>query len=189
MNDIKAYASICASALPEDLYVHIIRICFDVCGSDSAEWIPDKKEIRNIKYLCSELNVNFKDVQKAYLDSLTWYEDDLLGDDLKVETIDKDFKDFEENSARARLMYVGRIFVSGFSDGVKEVDGSEGTNFYLQLKGTKDDLFDLDYVYIELIDNKQYANIKKGQPIIASGKLGEVRFLGASLEDSKIIIK
>ena len=97
--------------------------------------------------------------------------------------------DFEENSARARLMYVGRIFVSGFSDWVKEVDGSEGTNFYLQLKGTKDDLFDLDYVYIELIDNKQYANIKKGQPIIASGKLGEVRFLGASLEDSKIIIK
>ena len=86
------------------------------------------------------------------------------------------------------MLYPGRIFVSGFSDGVKEVTGSEGTNFYLQLKGTKD-LFDLDYVYIELKDNKQYGNIKKGQPIIASGKLGEVRFLGAALKDSKIVIK
>ena len=64
--------------------------------------------------------------------------------------------DFEENSAKARLMYPGRIFVSGFSDGVKEVTGSEGTNFYLQLKGTKD-LFDLDYVYIELKDNNGFA--------------------------------
>ncbi len=97
--------------------------------------------------------------------------------------------DFEENTARARLMYPGRIFVTGFSDGVKEHTGSEGTSFYLQLKGTKDDLFDMDYLYIEAKNMQQFANIKKGQPITASGKLGEVRSLGASLEDSKIIMK
>ena len=65
--------------------------------------------------------------------------------------------DFEENTARARLMYPGRIFVTGFSDGVKEHTGSEGTSFYLQLKGTKDDPFDMDYLYIE---KKFYYNIR-----------------------------
>ena len=96
--------------------------------------------------------------------------------------------DFEENTARARIVYSGRIFVDGFSDGVKEYDGSTGTSFYLKLKGTKV-IFDMDYVYIELIDNKQYQNIQKWQKITASGILGEVRNLGASLKDSKIIIK
>ena len=73
-----------------------------------SDWNKIKKMIKN------ELDVDFKDIQKAYLDSLTWYEDDLLGDDLKVETIDKDFKDFEENSADAII----RISVlAAYADG------------------------------------------------------------------------
>ena len=54
VSDIKAYTSVCAAIVPEDIHSHIISVCFNVCGSDSAEWMPDKKEIRNIKYLCSE---------------------------------------------------------------------------------------------------------------------------------------
>jgi len=113
-SDLKAYASVCTSMVPEVLNNHIIRICFDVCGCDSPDWVPDKKEIRNIKYLCSELGVDFKEAQKDFLDSLTWYHDDLLGDDLKVETINKDFSDFEENSADA----IAQISIlSAYADG------------------------------------------------------------------------
>ena len=86
-SDIKAYTSICASVVPEDFHDHIVSIAFGLCGTDNNELLPDKKEIRNIKYLCSEFGLNFKEVQKDYLDSLTWYQDDLLGDDLSVEKI------------------------------------------------------------------------------------------------------
>ncbi len=101
VSDIKAYASICASIVPENVHSHLISVCFNVCGSDSAEWMPDKKEIRNIKYLCSEFSLSFKEEQNSYLHSLTWYEDDLLGDDLTVETVSLDYKGCEENSADA----------------------------------------------------------------------------------------
>ena len=88
-SDIKAYTSICATA-------------FSLCGTDNNELLPDKKEIRNIKYLCSEFGLNFKETQKDYLDSLTWYQDDLLGDDLSVEkTGEKTFSGIEDNSADA----------------------------------------------------------------------------------------
>ena len=53
----------------------------------------------------------------------------------------------------------------------------------------KDEIFDMDYLYVEANTMQQFANIKKGQPINASGILGEVRSLGASLEDSKIVKK
>lgn len=103
VSDIKAYTSLCAAIVPEDIHNHIISVCFNVCGSDSAEWMPDKKEIRNIKYLCSEFGLNFKEEQTSYLHSLTWYTDDLLGDDLKVELVSSDYKGCEENSADAVL--------------------------------------------------------------------------------------
>ena len=103
VSDIKAYTSICASIVPENVHSHLISVCFNVCGSDSAEWMPDKKEIRNIKYLCSEFSLSFKEEQNSYLHSLTWYEDDLLGDDLTVETVSLDYKGCEENSADAVL--------------------------------------------------------------------------------------
>ena len=101
-SDIKAYTSICASVVPEDFHDHIVSIAFSLCGTDNNELLPDKKEIRNIKYLCSEFGLNFKEIQKDYLDSLTWYQDDLLGGDLSVEkTGEKTFSGIEDNSADA----------------------------------------------------------------------------------------
>lgn len=101
-SDIKAYTSICASVVPEDFHAHIVSTAFSLCGTDNDELLPDKKEIRNIKYLCSEFGLNFKETQKNYLDSLTWYQDDLLGDDLSVEKIgEKTFSGTDNNSADA----------------------------------------------------------------------------------------
>ena len=103
-SDIKAYTSICASVVPENFYNHIIITSFNLCGTDNYDWLPDKNEIRNIKYLCSEFGEDFKELQKKYLDSLTWYADDLLGDDLTVESCgEKTFSGFEDNTADAVL--------------------------------------------------------------------------------------
>jgi len=111
--DLKAYASLCSSAIPERMHGHIINNCFHICGTDGVEWMPDKKEIRNIKYLCSEFNINFKEAQTTYLHELTWYEDDLLGDDLSVEIIKKEYSGCEENTADA----IARLSIqAAFSD-------------------------------------------------------------------------
>jgi len=101
--DVKAYAHICASSVDEYLYGHIISTAFGICGSDSPEWVPDRNETRNIKYLCAAFGEKYKEYEKSYLDSLTWYHDDLLGDDLKVENVDKKFETIEANSADAVL--------------------------------------------------------------------------------------
>ena len=112
--DVKAYASVCASCVDESLYGHIISTAFDICGTDNPEWIPDKKETRNIKYLCAAFGEKYKEYEKTYLDSLTWYHDDLLGDDLTVEKVDKTFTEIKPNSPDA-ILSVGMM--AAYADG------------------------------------------------------------------------
>jgi hypothetical protein len=76
-------------------------VCFPLCGVDSKVTLIDvgdqnlddhldKKEIRNIKYLCSEFNKDFKDLEQNYLESLTFYDDYKLEDDETVELDESD---------------------------------------------------------------------------------------------------
>ena len=96
-DDHKAYAALCASSIThESMQERIPMACLDLCGVDSKVTTVDvgdqnldehldKKEIRNIKYLCSAMNQDFKDLEKTYLDNLTFYNDDKLQDDEIVE--------------------------------------------------------------------------------------------------------
>ena len=100
--DHKAYATLCASSIThESMQTRIPSACFDLCGIDSTAKPVDvgaqsldehieKKEIRNIKYLCSAMNQDFKELEKSYLDNLTFYDDDKLEDDETVELDDSD---------------------------------------------------------------------------------------------------
>ncbi|MGA0192376.1 MAG: hypothetical protein ACO3LW_16350, partial [bacterium] len=90
---------------------------------------------------------------------------------------------FENNPLRARYQLPEKIFVIGFSDGVKEEILSEGTDYFLQFKGTRD-AFDLDYLFVSFSDENQYKNIEKGKQLIVTGNLGTVEFLGVTLDNA-----
>ncbi len=108
-SDFKAYAAICASSITnESMQTRIPVVCFALCGVDSKVTLIDvgsqnlddhldKKEIRNIKYLCSEFNKDFKDLEQNYLESLTFYDDYKLEDDETVELDESDIVNGENS--------------------------------------------------------------------------------------------
>jgi len=88
-SDLKAYASLITSSVSnETIQGRIAYICFELCGVDSDPMSDvgeralsdhiEKKEIRNIKYLCSCFNEDFKDLEESYLANKTFYDDDKL---------------------------------------------------------------------------------------------------------------
>ena len=93
---------------------------------------------------------------------------------------------FEHNPIRTRKILDGVIFTTGFSDGVHEHTLSDSTSFFLKFKGTTD-TFDLDYLYVSFLNKNQYSKIKIGQKLLLKGKLGDVEFLGVSLNESALI--
>lgn len=117
--DHKAYAALCASSIThESMQTRIPIVCFSLCGIDSKVTVIDvgdqnldehldKKEIRNIKYLCSAMNQDFKELEKSYLDNLTFYDDDKLQDGESVEFDESDIP-LGENTPM-QIMKIGLI--------------------------------------------------------------------------------
>ena len=117
--DHKAYAALCASSIThESMQTRIPMVCFSLCGVDSKATVIDvgaqnldehldKKEIRNIKYLCSAMGQDFKDLEKSYLDNITFYDDDKLQDGESVELDESDIP-LGENTPM-QIMKIGLI--------------------------------------------------------------------------------
>ena len=115
--DHKAYAALCASSITHDsMQIRIPVVCLSLCGIDSKASLVDvgaqnldehldKKEIRNIKYLCSAMNQDFKYLEKRYLDTITFYDDNKLQDGETVE-LDKGDIPAGENTP-IQLMKIG----------------------------------------------------------------------------------
>ncbi len=118
-SDFKAYASLCASSITnESMQTRIPVVCFHLCGVDSGfnavdvgnqvlDEHLDKKEIRNIKYLCSAMNQDFKELEKNYLDAMTFYDDDKLEDGETVELDESEIKSGENSPIQ--IMRLGII--------------------------------------------------------------------------------
>ena len=95
-NDLKAYAGICASSLTNDKYYsYLIARCFEIAGdaggtnyllSDRLE----KGEIRNIRFLCEEFDVDFEEKAIEYIDHLTPW-DDAFAREFNLSVNEKEF--------------------------------------------------------------------------------------------------
>ena len=80
--EVKDYCTLICSAITDETlksWVAYNSIVF--AGSDSADGLSEKNELRNVKYIHKELEQDFKENQKSYLHSLTWYDDHYLEND------------------------------------------------------------------------------------------------------------
>ena len=80
--EVKDYCTlICSSITDDTLKSWVAYNSLVFAGSDSADGLSEKNELRNVKYIHKDLKENFKENQKKYLHSLTWYDDDYLEND------------------------------------------------------------------------------------------------------------
>ena len=123
-SDFKTYASLITSSLSnEDLQGRISYLCFELCGVDTETPFNDvelsslsdhiaKKEIRNIKYLCSCFNQDFKSLEESFLKNKTFYDDHFLEESETVELAKSEIP-FGENTPM-QILKIG--FICAYSD-------------------------------------------------------------------------